>query len=93
MTRALAKKSLTSFWRHCQGRYVLVWIDILEKEKFVNLSKNFIFLFYFVSYLDFVYFIFFFPLFCIYFFYKVLSIMSNEEINELFYNLQQECAS
>ena len=37
-----------------------VWIDILEKEKFANLSKNFLFLFSFVSYLYFVYFIFFF---------------------------------
>ena len=35
-----------------------VWIDILAKEKFVNLSKNFLFLFSFVSYLSIVYFIF-----------------------------------
>ena len=63
-----------------------VWIDILTKEKFANLTKNFLFFscFFFVSYLNFVYFIF--ILFCN-FFYKVLSIASNEEMNELFYSL------
>ena len=62
MTRALME-TITSFWHHYRGRYSLVWIDILEKEKFSNLSKNFIFLFSLVSYLYFVYFIF--LLFCI----------------------------
>ena len=36
-----------------------VWIDILVKEMFPNMSKNVIFLFSFVSYLNLVYFIFF----------------------------------
>ena len=43
-----------------------VWIDILAKEKFSNLSKKkIIFLFLFVSYLNFVYLTF--LLFCIFF--------------------------
>ena len=35
-----------------------VWIDILLKEKFTNLNKNFLILFSFVSYLYFAYFVF-----------------------------------
>ena len=42
-----------------------VRIDILEKEKFSNLSKKFIFLFSFISCLYFAYFIFF-LFFCIF---------------------------
>ena len=88
-------KLLISFWHRCQGRYSFVWIDILAKDKFANLSKNFLF-FYFLVFICFLF------EFCIlhfsfllYFFLfdKVLSIMSNEEMNELFYNLQKECAS
>ena len=88
-------KSLTSFWRHCRGRYSFVWIDILAKEKFANLSKNFLFF----SFLVFICFLFEFCIlnfsFILYFFlfYQVLSIMSNEEMNELFYGLQKECVS
>ena len=53
--------SLLEWW------YNLVWIDILAKEKFANLSKKFLFffLFSFVSYLNFIYFNF--LLFCIFF--------------------------
>ena len=40
-------------------RLGLVWIDVLAKEKFANLSKKFILLFSFVSNLYLVYFIFF----------------------------------
>ena len=36
-----------------------VWIDILEKREVCNLSKIFLFLFSFVSYLYLIYFIFF----------------------------------
>ena len=36
-----------------------VWIDILAKEKFANLSNKFLLLFSFLSYLYFVYFFFF----------------------------------
>ena len=40
-----------------------VWIDILAKEKFANLSNDFLFLFSFISNLCLVYFIFFFVFF------------------------------
>ena len=62
-----------------------VWIDILPKEKFANLNKKFLLFSCFYLFLIcilytsiFFYFV---------FFYKVLSIMSNEEMNELFYSL------
>ena len=77
----IANKFLASLTRKVRFG---VWIDILAKKKFANLSKNFLFFSFF--YFNFVYFIF--LLFCD-FFYKMLSIMLNEEI---FYSLQQEFA-
>ena len=80
----------TSFWHRCRGWYSLVWINILEKEKFGNLRKK---ISYFLLFLIWILHISFFFLFFLHFFCKVLRIMSNEEINELFYSLQQEFAS
>ena len=70
----------------------MVWIDILGKEKFANLSKKILlfscFYLFLISILCTSFFFYF-----VHFFYKVLNIMSNEEMNELFYSLQQEFAS
>ena len=74
--------------------WFVVWIDLLVKEKVANLSKNFLFFSFFSFFICFIF------EFCIlhfsfilYFFYKVLRILSIEEMNELFYSLQKECAS
>ena len=64
-----------------------VWICTLKKDKFANLRKKFLFF----SFLVFICFIFEFCIlhfsFILHLFYKVLSIMSNKEMNELFYSL------
>ena len=62
----------------------------MAKEKFANLRKKFIFLFLFVSYLYLVYLIYFFYFL---FFFKVLSIMTDKEMNELLYTLHNQFSS